>query len=294
MEEKNKKLRNRRTKMNRTMITATNTLGQLQKHLDVVSSNIANVDTVGYKRKQATFTDLLVQQFNNQPSTESEVGRRTPNGIRQGTGAKLGQVQTVMLQGSLKSTDRPLDTAFTKEGQLYRVLVQNDGNSEIQYTRDGAFYLSPISSNETMLVTSDGNSILDENNNPINLTGQAKSYSITENGSLVVDMVNGEQQTINLGVTLVNKPQFLESKGNNLLGLPADFDTLNVGEGDVWTHLNGALRNQISTQQGVLEQSNVELSNEMTDLIAVQRSYQFQSRSINLADQMMGLINGIR
>ena len=280
--------------MNRTMITATNTLGQLQKHLDVVSSNIANVDTVGYKRKQATFADLLVQQFNNQPSTESEMGRRTPNGIRQGTGAKLGQVQTVMAQGSLKSTARPLDTAFTKAGQLYRVLVQNDGNSEIQYTRDGAFYLSPISSNETMLVTSDGNSILDENNNPINLTGQAKSYSITENGSLVVEMDNGEQQTINLGVTLVNKPQFLESKGNNRLGLPANFDTLNVGEGDVWTNLNGALRNQISTQQGMLEQSNVELSNEMTDLIAVQRSYQFQSRSINLADQMMGLINGIR
>ena len=152
--------------MNRTMITATNTLGQLQKHLDVVSSNIANVDTVGYKRKQATFTDLLVQQFNNQPSTESEIGRRTPNGIRQGTGAKLGQIQMVMAQGSLKSTDSPLDTAFTKEGQLYRVLVQNDGNSEIQYTRDGAFYLSPISSTKR-LVTSDGNPILDENNHPI-------------------------------------------------------------------------------------------------------------------------------
>ena len=177
--------------MNRTMITATNTLGQLQKNLDVISSNMANVDTTGYKRKTATFTDLLVQQFNNQPSAENEIGRLTPNGIRQGTGAKLGSIQAVMAQGSLKTTNRPLDTAFTKEAQLYRVLVQRNGNSEVQYTRDGAFYLSPVSPNQTMLVTSDGNPILDENNNPININGQAKAYSVTENGSLVVEMTGG-------------------------------------------------------------------------------------------------------
>ena len=134
-----------------------------------------------------------------------------------------------------------------------------------------------------------GNSILDENNNPININGQAKGYSITENGSLVVEMTDGEQQTINLGVTLVNKPQFLVSKGDNLLGLPDNLGTLNVVEGDVLTNLEGVLRNQISIKQGALEQSNVDLSKEMTDLITVQRSYQFQSRSINLADQMMGL-----
>ena len=280
--------------MNRTMITATNTLGQLQKNLDVISSNMANVDTTGYKRKQATFTDLLVQQFNNQRSTDHEIGRLTPNGIRQGNGAKLGSIQAVMAQGSLKTTNRPLDTAFTKEAQVYRVLVQKGGNTDVQYTRDGAFYLSPVSPNQTMLVTSDGNPILDENNNPININGQAKGYSVTENGSLVVEMVNGEVQTINLGVTFVNKPQFLENKGGNLLGLPSNFDTLNVDEGEVVTNLDGVLRNEISIAQGVLEQSNVDLSKEMTDLITVQRSYQFQSRSINLADQMMGLINGIR
>ena len=78
------------------MITATNTLGQLQKNLDVISSNMANVGTTGYKRKTATFTDLLVQQFNNQPSAENEIGRLTPNGIRQGNGAKLGQIQAVI------------------------------------------------------------------------------------------------------------------------------------------------------------------------------------------------------
>jgi flagellar basal-body rod protein FlgG len=276
--------------MNRTMLTATNTLTQLQKQMDVIGHNMANVDTTGFKRREATFTDLLVQQLDNQGDTNNEIGRLTPNGIRQGSGAKLGQIQMVLTQGSLKTTNRDLDTAFTKEGLFYRVRVQNqDGSYDTQYTRDGAFYLSPLSATENMLVTSDGHPVLNDNDEPITINGQAKEYQMTENGALIVPMENGGQQTHNLGVTLVNKPQFLEQKGNNRLDLPENV----VGE-NVLTDLNGALRNQISIQQGALEQSNVELSKEMTDLINVQCSYQFQSRSINLADQMMGLINGIR
>ena len=106
-------------------------------------------------------------------------------------------------------------------------------------------------------------------------------------------MDNGNEQSFNLGVSLVNKPQFLELKGNNLLGLPENVADLN-GEEEIVTNLNGPDRDQISIEQGALEQSNVDLSKEMTDLIQVQRSYQFQARSINMADQMMGLINGIR
>lgn len=275
--------------MNRTMITATNTLSQLQKQMDVISSNIANVDTTGYKRKEATFTDLLVQQINNQPKMNNEIGKLTPNGIRQGTGAKLAQILTVMTQGIIKQTDRNLDTAFTKEGQLYRVLVQSQTGSEVQYTRDGSLYLSPVSPNEMMLVSSSGHPILDENNDLILINGQTKEYKISADGTLVIQKVDGTEQTVNLGVTQINKPQFLEQKGNNLFGLPENI----LGE-DVTTDLNGPLRNQISIQQNALEQSNVELSKEMTDLIQVQRAYQFQGRSINLADQMMGLINGIR
>lgn len=275
--------------MNRTMLTATNTLSQLQKHMDVISNNIANVETTGYKRQEASFTDLLVQQINNQPDIRNEVGKLTPSGIRQGTGAKLAQVLTVMTQGGIKPTDRQLDTAFTKEGQLYRVLVQDQTGSEIQYTRDGALHLSAVSENEMMLVSSSGYPILDENNNLIIINGQTKEYQIAEDGRLIVSKEDGTQQTFDLGVTLVNKPQFLEQKGDNLFGLPT-----NVPEADIFTNLDGALRNQIAIQQRALEQSNVDLSKEMTDLIQVQRSYQFQARSINLADQMMGLINGIR
>src|SRR6478752_2233499 len=98
--------------MNTSMITATNTLSQLQKQLDIISNNLANLDTTGYKSRQASFTDLLVQQFNNQPDAGKEAGRLTPNGIRQGAGAKLNQVQMNMSQGSFKPTERDLDTAF--------------------------------------------------------------------------------------------------------------------------------------------------------------------------------------
>lgn len=275
--------------MNRTMITATNTLSQLQKQMDIISNNMANVDTNGYKRREATFTDLLVQEFNNQERANKEVNRLTPNGIRQGTGAKLGQAQLVMTQGALKQTDRSLDTAFTKEGQLFKVLVQTNGVNEVQYTRNGALYLSPLSDTEVMLVNGDGLPVLDENNNPITINGEAKDYNIDANGQLTVTKTAGATEVFNLGVVRVNKPQFLEQRGGNLLGLPA-----NVVEDEVLTELNGGLRAEISLQQGALEQSNVDLSKEMTELINVQRAYQFQSRSVTLADQMMGLVNGIR
>lgn len=281
--------------MNRTMITATNTLSQLQKQMDTISHNLANIDTAGYKRREASFTDLLVQEFRNQPNDALERNRQTPFNIRQGTGAKLGQTQLILTQGSLKSTDRALDTAFTAEGQFYRVMVQNEnGGTSLNLTRNGALYLTPISNNETMLVNSDGHAILDENNQPITVSGNVKSFKINETGNFSAEMYDGTSQEVNLGVVLVKKPQFLEQKGGNLLGLPADLNGLGVTEADILTELTGPLRNQVSIQQGVLEQSNVDMSKEMTDLINVQRGYQFHAKTITLADQMLGLVNGIR
>ncbi|MBT2683165.1 flagellar hook-basal body protein [Bacillus sp. ISL-37] len=282
--------------MNRTMITSTNTLSQLQKQMDMISHNLANIDTAGYKRREASFTDLLVQEYRNQPNNALEPqNRMTPFNIRQGNGARLGQIQLTLSQGSLKTTDRPLDTAFTAEGQFYRVMVQNeDGSSAMRLTRNGALYLSPLTDNESMLVNSDGHAILDENNQPITITGNVKNFNINESGLLKAEMYDGTSQEVNLGVILINKPQFLEQKGENLLGLPDNLAELGVTEEEVMTNLTGPLRNQIAIQQGTLEQSNVDMSKEMTDLINVQRSYQFHSKSITLADQMLGLVNGIR
>lgn len=280
--------------MNRTMITATNTLAQLQKQMDMIANNMANIDTNGYKKRDATFTELMYQQFDNQRRDGAEVGRLTPNGVRQGTGARIGQTQLDMTQGNVKQADRPLDTAFTKEGQLYKVLVQTGVGNEIQYTRNGAMYLSPVGENEVALVNADGHSIVDANNNPIYITGEAKEYNIDSSGQLSVTMTNGTVQTFELGVVQVNKPQFLVSKGNNLFGLPENFAELNVGVDEILTDMVGPLRGEIGIQSHALESSNVDMAKEMTSLMNAQRAYQFQSRAVSMADQMMGLVNGIR
>ena len=276
--------------MNSTMLTATNTLSQLQKQMDIIGNNLANVDTTGFKSRQASFTDLLVQQVDNQPDARAEVGRLTPNGIRQGVGARLDQVQLMAKQGSLKSTGRDLDLAFQAENQYFKVLSSKDNS--VQFTRDGSFSLSPVSANEVMLVTSSGDPVLDEANRPITIAGDVGKIEVTKSGQMNVTMTNGTSQSFTLGVVQLNKPQFFEQKGGNLLGLAPG--ATGVVPADVLTDLAGQQRGRVSIGQGMLEQSNVDLSKEMTDLLNVQRSYQFQSRSITIADQMMGLINGIR
>lgn len=281
--------------LNRTMITASNSLSQIQKALDVVSSNVANVDTTGYKRQVTNFSSLLYQNVNNQKNPDEEIGRLTPNGIRLGVGTKISQVQSQTSQGALITTNRTLDIAFTKENQFLKVLDQDNGTSTIRYTRDGALYISPIGDGNTVVLTnSDGYPILDENEDFITFSGDFKEMSFTSTGEMIIEMNDGTKQSINLGIVQVKKPQFLENSGGNLLSLPSNMGELNLGLEDILTELTGMERDQVSIQQGVLEKSNVSLSDEMTNLITLQRSYQFQSRAVSIADQMLGLINGLR
>ncbi|MEY9870050.1 flagellar basal-body rod protein FlgG [Peribacillus sp. B2I2] len=282
--------------MNRTMMTATNTLNQLQSKIDQISNNIANVDTTAYKKTQTSFNDLLTQSFNNQPSDTKEKGRLTTPGIRQGTGAKISQSQLVLSQGALKTTDRNLDAAITREDQFFTVSVQDDNGVNTRLTRDGSFYLSPNANDpdQMMLVTSAGHKVLDENGEPVLIEGNIKDIKISENGILIVDTEEYGESGFGLGIVSVKKPQFLDRLGGNLLGMPENFIALGVTEEDIMTELTGDSRNQAAVRQGTLESSNVDLSKEMTDLINVQRSYQFQSRAVTMADQMSGLVNGIR
>lgn len=282
--------------MSRTMNIASNTLGQLQQQIDLIGNNLANVSTNGYKRSEASFNDLLVQQINNQPKRAAEVGRLTPLGIRSGNGAKLSQAQLVLTQGSLKTTERNLDVALTKENLFFMVNVQDENGTSTRYTRDGAFFLSPVNGNasQLQLVTADGHAVLDQFGNPITIEdGPVTELTISEQGDIKVTTKNSEQY-FELGVVSVEKPQFLEKMGGNLYGLPANLDELAVNEGDILTQLTGNQRDDISMQQGALEMSNVDLSKEMTDLMMAQRMYQFQSRSITMADQMQGIVNSIR
>jgi flagellar basal-body rod protein FlgG len=280
--------------MNRTMITATNTLGQLQKQMDMIGHNLSNADTNGYKRREATFSELLVQQVNNQRVEEFETGRLTPLGVREGSGAKLSQSQLILNQGSLKSTGRSLDFALTSGGQFFKVLAQDENSSAVRYTRDGAFFVSPTGNGEAMLVNGSGLPVLDENDNYITFSEDASSFQLGDNGILTVAGAGGVEEQFNLGIVTVEKSQFLQQFGGNLLGFAENLNELGVTEEEVVTNIVGGARSDISMVQNSLESSNVDISKEMTDMLNVQRSYQFQARSISLADQMMGLVNGIR
>lgn len=279
--------------MLRSMITATNTMGQLQKQLDQIGHNLANVDTQSYKRTETSFSELVRQQFNNQTNEleEREEERFSAEpGIRQGTGARLNK-SVVFTQGSIKQTSRSLDIAFTSPDQF----LQIDVNGQINYTRDGALYLSPATdgSNQLLLSTAAGNLVLDENQNPIRLNDTFKELLISKDGTItaVPRNENEQPQVFELGVVRVDRPQMLNQLGNNLYGLK------NLGElqiEDVLTYLEGPERGDVSMQQGALEMSNVDLTKEMTDLMISQRSYQMNAKSITLGDQMLGLINGVR
>ena len=107
--------------MNTSMITASVTMGQLQQKLDTISNNIANSNTTGYKRRESTFSDLLVQQVNNGPNARDEIGRLTPYGLRVGSGARVAQTSLVLMQGPLQTTDRELDFALTEKDQFFRI-----------------------------------------------------------------------------------------------------------------------------------------------------------------------------
>lgn len=276
--------------MIRTMNTAANTLGQLQVQLDTISNNIANSSTIGYKTKQANFQELLYQQFNN--DKQDPTLRQTPVGIRYGVGAHISQIQSNENQGSLQITGRNLDFAFTKPNQYFNVAMQ-DGSTA--YTRQGNFYMSPQGDGTNLLVTGDGYPVLSANGTSITFPDGVSQFTMSEAGTLNVNYPDGQVIQFDLAVTKITKPQVMEHLNNGAyVSLPNNLQELGYAEGDVLTELQGLNRNEVSMQIGTLESSNVDLSKEMTDLIAAQRSYQFNSRAITIADQMLGLINGIR
>lgn len=275
--------------MLRTMITATNTLTQTQQQLDNISGNIANSNTHGYKAKQANFSELMYQQFNNDKFDKTI--RQSPVGIRYGVGAKIGQIQSNQAQGSLQRTDRDLDFSLTQQNQFFNVELPN---GETAYTRNGAFFVTPMEPGIVMLVNSEGYPVVDTNGERITFPDDATGFGMRSDGTLDVNYTDGTE-SFELAITNILKPQAMENGGNGTyIQVPENLDELDYTEADLYVNLQGANRTQVGIQSGALEMSNVDLSKEMADLIAAQRSYQFNTRAVSIADQMLGLINGIR
>lgn len=271
------------------MIQAAVTMQQLQQKLDMIGSNIANSQTTGYKSRQADFSSLLFQQIDNLSDPASSEGRLTPDGIRVGSGAKLGGINVDLTLGSLRETDRPLDVALLQDNYLFQVEVTDGDVTETHYTRDGSFYLNPINNTTSMLTTKDGYPVLGENG-PIVISEGFDSIHIQSDGQIIVG--RGDQTEIAGTIQIVEavRPRLLEATGQNFFRLP-NLDELGYTMNEI---IQEPDNDQNMLKSGALEQSNVDMAQQMTDMLMTQRSYQFNARTISMGDQMLGLINQLR
>lgn len=278
--------------MIRSMSTAVNTMNQLQHQIDNIGNNLANSATNGYKSNETNFQELLYQQFNNDKADTAQ--RQTPVGIRYGVGAMLGSAQMNWKVGSLQMTGRDLDFALTEPKQYFNLLMPGEGGEQTVYTRAGNFYISPVEGGNVMLVNGEGYPVADSAGQPITFADNVKSYNLLPGGVLEVTQNDGTTDRIQMGVTTLERPNLMTRLSSTDFALPANLADLGVTAAEVLTEMNGAARNRIGMENSKLEASNVNYEKEMTDLINVQRSYQFNARTVTLADQMLGLINSIR
>ncbi|MDE0564295.1 flagellar hook-basal body protein [Exiguobacterium sp. B2(2022)] len=257
-----------------SIYNSVNSLSQLQCQLDVTGHNIANVDTVGFKRQQGHFASLLSQAYDNQPRPEFEVGRDTPNGIRIGVGGHVADITQQFNIGQVRMTDRGLDV-FLKASRQFFVVDTPNG---VGVTRSGNMQLSV--GDETTLVDVNGNPLLGDDGNAITMPNEATNHRIRQDG-VVLASVNGvEQEFGRLDIVEVRNTSELRPLGENVFAA------------DLETEVDRPLGNLL--MEGTLESSNVDLTKEMTDMTITQRAYQMNSRALSMSDQMMGLVTALR
>ncbi|ANU24593.1 flagellar hook-basal body protein [Planococcus donghaensis] len=279
--------------MNIQMNTASNTMSELQKKLDLIGNNIANVNTNGYKRQEASFSDALVLSLEKQVGQKNEVGRITPNGLRIGAGAILSQTAVRNDPGSIKETGRPLDFMIQGESAYFR--IASDG--ETLYTKDGSFQVQPIlNSTQVGLVTANGDAVLGADNQPIVFDADFENIRLNGQGTLEISYKDSDKQPteIQMGVAQINRQDSLAKIGENRFRLNGT-EAEQLANGNLqFINLSQPNDGAIQIKQNFLEMSNVDLSDEMTELITTQRLFQSQGRAISYADDMMGLVNTIK
>lgn len=277
--------------MSRMNVQAAVTMRQLQNKLDLIGNNVANLNTSGYKSQSANFSSLMYQNIDNLSDVEANAtGRQTPHGIRLGSGARMGHTNINLDLGSLDTTDRGLDVALLEDNHLLQVQVTENGFTETRYTRDGSLYLQPLPDGQLMLTTSEGHPVLGQAGETIVFDENIDDVTINEIGQIVTVRNGVEVVEDQLALVEAVRPQFLEPAGQNLFRLPDLTDAAYVAE-DIVTEV-APFDNSI--QSRTLEQSNVDLTVQMAELLQTQRAYQFNSRTITMHDQMRGLVNQLR
>lgn len=254
--------------MLRSLYIAKTGMDSSQFRLDVVSNNLANVNTTGFKKSRAVFEDLMYQVL-RQPGSQSANNTQVPTGLMVGTGAAPVATDRMFQQGNTQQTENPLDVAINGRGFLR--FQMPDGT--IGYSRDGNLKLD----SEGRIVNSNGY-LLDP---PITVPSNSTKLTISQNG-LVQTSVPGSTAASDLGTIqladFVN-PQGLESVGQNLF-----LET--AASGGPVTGDPGA--NGIGTvMQGYVEASNVNVTEELINMIQAQRAYELNSRGVKTSDEML-------
>ena len=256
--------------MNSTLWTAKSGLEAQQQRLAIISNNISNVNTTGYKRSRGAFETLLYQNL-RQPGSESSANAQYTSGIMIGTGTSLVANPKDFSQGSLQKTDGQFDIAI--EGAGFYKVNQPDGTEA--YTRDGSFTIN----NQGELVTNYGSTIASGITVPENST----DVHISEDGRVVAE-IGGVQQIIGT-ITLTS---FISPKGLKPIGKNLFIQTPSSGEPVEGNPMTAGLG---SLKQGFIESSNVSVVEEMVSMIETQRAYELSSKAVAAADEMMRKLN---
>lgn len=259
--------------MMRSLDIAATGMHAQQTNVDVISHNLANMTTNGYKRARPQFQDLLYESQRRVGTNSSDVGTIVPTGVQLGLGVKTGGINRSHEPGTVNVTDNPLDV--TIKGRGFFQVQMPDG--EFTYTRDGSFQLSP----QGEIVTVDGYLV----SPGITVPEEAIDIAINNEG-LVQVTLDGQIEAQTLGqLDIANfiNPAGLESIGDNLYRETA-------ASGNVLLGLAGQEGFGI-IGQGQLEQSNVDPVTEITQLIVAQRAYEMNSKVISASDQMLQALN---
>jgi flagellar basal-body rod protein FlgG len=274
---------------------------QLRK-IDSIANNVANVNTVGYKAQDVSFQDLLYRQFDQKnlpPVAEQDpkaAKRLSPLGLAIGSGVGLTQLERDFSSGSLQPTGQVLDLAIQGKS-FFGVLTKGNGNGSVPdaYTRNGHFRVAQDVNGDSYLVTDQGYKVADANGQPIVLTGyDPQSIQIAEDGTLTAVQDGKRTQVAQIGLFYFDHPETsLKPAGDNLFAYVPGSSAANPLT-QLYTVTEQDKQNVGQVRQGFLEQSNVDLTKEMTDLIQAQRALELNSKAVTTADQMMGIADTLR
>src|SRR5688572_13276026 len=260
--------------MLRALYTAATGMEAQQVNIDTIANNIANVNTTGFKQARAEFQDLLYQNI-RAAGTAASTSTEYPTGLQVGLGVRPVATTRMYSQGDFRQTGNPFDLVIEGKG-FFQVRLPS---GETAYSRDGSFHLNQ----EGALVTADGDPLEPQ----ITIPPDAQDIVIGSDGTVSITQAGqtAAQQVGTIQLADFQNPAGLSAMGRNLFQqTTASGDPISGNAGE-----NGLGR----INQGFLEQSNVNVVEEMVAMIIAQRAYEVNSRAIRVADDMMAQINNL-